>query len=239
MYTGKNNRSAHTVTIRKCYNSIVMKKPELNRVETLFENRYVNVYDLSYKDGQHYYDASRRKKEDLVAVQERPDLPDAVSAFVILKCKDNEERLLLFHEYRYPTGQYVLSIPSGLIDPDDKKTDDPVRSAVIRELKEETGLIINEGDTLKEVNHFVFCTPGLSDESTALVAAHIDLDEQQHLTQNGAEGTEIFDGFRLVTRKEAQQLLQKGTDDSGIPYPLVTWAAMMYFLHDTESDLLR
>ena len=93
-----------------------MKKPQLKKIDTLFENRYINVYDLCYEDGRHYYDASRRKKEDLVAASEKPELPDAVSAFVILRCLDGQERLLLFHEYRYPTGQYVLSIPSGLID---------------------------------------------------------------------------------------------------------------------------
>lgn len=207
-----------------------MKKPRLKKTETLFANRYVNVYDLIYEDGTHYYDASRRGQDDLVAVQEKPGLPDAVSAFVILNCSDGRERLLLFHEYRYPTGQYVLSIPSGLIDDDDRRTDDPVFHAIRRELKEETGLEIRENDTLKLISPFVFCTPGLSDESTALCAVHIDLNEQQDLNQEGAVGTERFAGFELVTREEAAMILQKGSDDEGIPYPLVTWAAMMYFL---------
>ena len=208
-----------------------MKKPQLKKIDTLFENRYVNVYDLCYEDGRHYYDASRRKKEDLVAASEKPELPDAVSAFVILRCLDGQERLLLFHEYRYPTGQYGLSIPSGLIDEKDRDSEDPAMHAILRELREETGLVLKEGDRAKLISPFVFCTPGLSDESTALIAIHAALDEKQHLSQSGAEGSEIFDGFQLVTRAEAEEILKRGTDDAGIPYPLVTWAAMMYFVN--------
>ena len=209
-----------------------MKKPVLKKAEPLFENRYVNVYDLVYEDGRHYYDASRRKQDDLLAGKENAGLPDAVSAFVILRCPDGQERLLLFHEYRYPTGRYVLSIPSGLIDEQDRETEDPCVHAILRELKEETGLILQEGDEVRLISPFVFCTPGLSDERTALLAVHATLDSSHHLSQSGAEGSEIFDGFQLVTRKQAEDILARGTDDEGEPYPLVTWAAMMYFLRE-------
>lgn len=212
-----------------------MKKPKLKKTEPLFENTYVNVYDLVYEDGRHYYDASRRRQDDLLAAKEEAGLPDAVSAFVILSCEDGKERLLLFHEYRYPAGRFVLSIPSGLIDEEDRNSGDPAVCAILRELKEETGLILQEGDEVKVISPFVFCTPGLSDESTALIAVHARLDSSHHLSQSGAEGTEVFDGFELVTAEEAEEILQRGTDSSGEPYPLVTWAAMMYFLSECSA----
>ena len=37
-------------------------------VETLFESPYVRVYDLQYAPGKHYFNASRRKKEELPAI---------------------------------------------------------------------------------------------------------------------------------------------------------------------------
>lgn len=33
--------------------------PVLKETRTLFETPYINIYDLVYEDGLHYYDASR------------------------------------------------------------------------------------------------------------------------------------------------------------------------------------
>ena len=47
-------------------------------------------------------------------------------------------------EFRYPTGQYLLSVPAGLIDPEDCTGDSDNTASLIktamRELHEETGL---------------------------------------------------------------------------------------------------
>ena len=39
-----------------------------NHIKTLFENRFLKVYDLQYAEGKHYYDASRREAKDLAAL---------------------------------------------------------------------------------------------------------------------------------------------------------------------------
>ena len=205
-----------------------MEKPKLRQIEPLFTSRFVNIYECSYEEGQKYYVASRRKEDDLSARRDEKGLPDAISCFVILEGK--ESRLLLFHEYRYLTGQYVLSIPSGLIDEKDKMTENPILSAACRELKEETGIALTGEDEVKLINPLVFCSPGFTDESTALTAVHVRSQWNDELSQEGAEGTEIFDGFVLVTKEEAKAILKNGCDDEGNAYPLVTWAAMMYFL---------
>ena len=52
-------------------------------------------------------------------------LPDAVSCVVIWNPSDDDEKsghepcLLMNREFRYPTGQYLLSVPAGLIEPED------------------------------------------------------------------------------------------------------------------------
>ena len=206
-----------------------MEKPKYKDADILLETPYVNVYDLQYEDGTHYYDASRRKKEALFASKEHPGMPDAVSGFVILKFPDRP-RLLMFQEYRYPTGQYVLSIPSGLIDQKDIETDQPLIHALERELREETGIIIRDKDVMKVIQPLVFCSPGFTDESTALIAVVVNLQDDHELNQNGAEGTERFDGFILTDMEETKKILAEGCDEHGVPYPLVTWAAMMYFV---------
>ena len=212
------------------------KKPVIREIHTLNENRFIRLYDMEYEDGSHYYNASRKSKEDLCAVKEKPELPDAVSGYVALHCADGQDRLLLFYEYRYPTGQYVLSIPSGLIDPKDAETGDPAVCAVIREIREETGISLRETDKVHVLNPFVFNSPGMTDESTAIVAVEADVSHLKELSHAGAEGTEVFDGFRLATKEEALQLLRDGVDEYGIPYPFVTWGALMWFVNRQNRE---
>ena len=38
-----------------------------NRIETLCETRFLSLYDLQYAEGKHYFEATRRTKENLVA----------------------------------------------------------------------------------------------------------------------------------------------------------------------------
>ena len=67
-------------------------------------------------------------------------LPDAVSCVVILKIRGQEPRLCLSREYRYPAGHFLLSVPAGLLDPEDATEENPVFHAAARELREETGI---------------------------------------------------------------------------------------------------
>lgn len=209
-------------------------------VETLFDSRFVHVYDLQYEPGRHYYDASRRTLEHLAAVKSdeefRGMLPDAVSCFVILECEGEEPRILLSYEYRYPAGQYLLSVPAGLVDEADKEAENPVIQTAVREIREETGLTVTQKDSVKVVNPLVFSTPGMTDESNALVCAVLHPENLSALSQEGAVGTEQFDGFSLLTKSEAREILKKGTDARGIYYPIFTWAALMYFVSDMWKE---
>ena len=93
------------------------------KMETIYESEYMNLYDLQYREGGHYYCASRRNKDRMVALTPDEECgtmqPDAVSCFVVLNIKGQPKKLLLNWEYRYPVGQYMLSVPAGLIDKGD------------------------------------------------------------------------------------------------------------------------
>lgn len=210
------------------------------KITTILDEKYVKVYDLEYENGKHYLNASRRTLDELVAVKSDEEvktmLPDAVSCFVIVKTPKDEPRLLLNYEYRYPAGQFLLSVPAGLIDPQDKKKENPLVATAIREIKEETGLDIKSTDKVYVVDSFVYSTPGMTDESNGLVCAVLNLDDLSQLSQDGAEGSEYFDGFELVTKERAKQLLKEGRDKAGNFYSVYTWASLMYFISDLWKD---
>lgn len=212
-------------------NRPIIKKEQ---VETVYDSRFIKVFDLQYEPGKHYFDATRRVKDNLAAVKSDEEfkqmLPDAVSCVVILNVKNQEPRLCLSREYRYPAGQFLLSVPAGLLDPEDAAQENPVFHAAIRELREETGITLEESDSIRLVNPLVFSTPGMTDESNALVQITLNREEVPKVSQEGAVGTECFDGFLLLNREEAQKILKDGVDDQGLFYPLYTWAALMCFV---------
>ena len=205
-------------------------------VKTLLDAKFIRVFDLQYAEGKHYFDATRRPLEKLVATKTDDEfkkmLPDAVGCIVILKIKDDEPKLLLAKEYRYPAGQFLLSPPAGLLDAEDETAADPVLSAAKREIEEETGLTLSEKDSLTVINPLLFSSPGMTDESNALACAVIHLNDTSALTQQGAVGSELFEGFELLTAADARRILKSGRDREGFFYSVYTWAALMYFISD-------
>lgn len=213
-------------------------KPKIKKenVTSLFETKFIKVYDFELAQGRHYYNATRRSKEDLVATKSEEEfkkmLPDAVSCVVILNQKGTQPKLLLSHEFRYPAGRFLLSVPAGLIDKEDKELENPVFITAKRELKEETGIDFKAGDEIEIINPLLFSTPGMTDESNALVKLVINQEAIPKLSQEGAVGSECFDGFSLLTKDEAKKILKSGADESGIFYSVYTWAALAYFVAD-------
>lgn len=213
-----------------------MNKPEIDRqgIETIYDNPYISLYDLHYSGGKHYLNASRRSREELAAVKTEEEfkkmVPDAVSCVVIIKLPEEEPKLLLSKEFRYPVGQFVLSVPAGLIDAEDTDSKTPALTAAAREIEEETGLKIKENDKLELINPLLFSTPGMTDESNAIALAVINLEDLTSLTQDGAVGMECFDGFSLLGKEEAEQILRGGHDNDGNFYSVFTWIALVSFV---------
>ena len=80
------------------------------------------------------------------------------------------------------------------------------------------------------VNPLVFSTPGMTDESNALACAVIRRSEMPLMNQDGAVGSELFSGFRLLNHAEAMETIRNGRDEHGIFYSLYTWAGLMWFV---------
>ena len=215
-----------------------MEKPVLKKENThlLYDNRFVKLFDMQYKEDRHYMNASRRAIDDIVALKTDDEfksmLPDAVSCFVVIKIKGKEPRLLLNYEFRYPAGQFLLSVPAGLIDPGDRDCKEPLIRTAVREIQEETGIKVKSTDTVKVVNPLAFSSPGMTDESNALVCAVIELDDTDIINQDGAVGSELFDGYILIDKAQAASLLSTGRDENGNYYSIYTWAGLMYFLSE-------
>ena len=204
------------------------------QVKVLLDTPFVRVYDLQYAEGRHYYDASRRKMEDLCAIKTDEEFkalkPDGVNCIVIVREKGKEAKLLFTREYRFPTGRFILNPPAGMVDKEDYETKEPMLSAAKREIKEETGLTVKDTDRIFIAAPLLFSTPGLTDECNCIVCAVVDVEDLSELTNAGAEDTEVFDGFALIGMEEAKKLIRTGCDEHGIPVTATLWAMLMYFI---------
>jgi ADP-ribose pyrophosphatase len=213
-----------------------MDKPDMikENVDTLCETKFLKLYDYRYLEGKHYYCSSRRNTEDLVAIKSdetfKTMLPDAVTIAVVLHLTNEKPKLLLSYEYRYPVGRFLLSPIAGLLDPEDSECDDPLRSGAVREIFEETGIKVSENDKITILNPCAFSTPGMTDESNAFLSADITLPDTSMLNQTGAVGTELFNGFELVSVDEAKEIYKSGKDKYGNTFSLATWAVLGWFV---------
>ena len=76
-------------------------RPKITKqnIKTLLETKFIKVFDLQYAGGRHYYNATRRSADDLVAVKSTEEfqnmLPDAVSCITIWNPSNGEPKLLL------------------------------------------------------------------------------------------------------------------------------------------------
>lgn len=216
--------------------------------KAMLETRFLKVYDLQYAPGKHYYNATRRGLDRLVAVKTdeefRKLLPDAVSMVVVIAPENEEPRLLLTQEYRYPAGRFLLSVPAGLIDPEDAFSEEPLPAgiqdapeghapllrAAARELEEETGIVLTPEDRLFVLNPCLFSSPGMTDESNAIVCAVVRHPIAEELSAGkDANGSEQFEGCYLLTADDARAVLRSGRDKAGNFYSVYTWIGLASF----------
>ena len=204
------------------------------KLKSLYETKFLNMYDIQYAEGKHYFEATRRNTSDTVCLKNDSEfkkmLPDAVTIGIALYLPNEAPKLLMSYEYRYTVGQFQLSPVAGLIDPEDADTENPLISAAVREIKEESGITIKETDSIEVINPCAFSSPGLTDESNAFLFAKIHLPDLSELNQDGSVGSELFDGFELISREDVKKIYNSGRDKNGNFYSLAAWAVMGYFL---------
>lgn len=113
--------------------------------------------------------------------------PGAVGVVAI----DDEDRVLLVHQYRHPVGRELWELPAGLLDVDGELA---VVSAA-RELAEETDMRADRYDVLVDL----LTTPGSSDEAIRLYLARglSPVPDADRHTRHGEEATMTTHWFLL------------------------------------------
>ena len=206
----------------------------------LFYNKYLKVFKLLGLGKIEYLVASRREQDNLVAGKSEEEykamLPDAVTVCLVVNTKGKSPRLYLTNEMRYPAAHYLLSPPAGLIDKEDyeKIREQAIIDTAKREIFEETGVQILDTDEFKIVSPLLFSTPGMTDESNAIVLCVLNREEDPTFTGDNAVGAESFGEHFLLSKEEAEELLRKGTDKNGMFFSVFTWVVLSVFLSEYE-----
>lgn len=111
-----------------------------------------------------------------------------------------DDDVLMVRQYRYTTGGWLLEIPAGKLEPDEKP-----EACAIRETEEETGYRPSELEPLG----WIWPTPGFCDEKIWLFLAR-GLEQ----TQQGLEDDEVLELERMPL-KEAIEKAAKGEIHDG------------------------
>jgi 8-oxo-dGTP pyrophosphatase MutT (NUDIX family) len=142
---------------------------------------------------------------------------DAVCVFATLRKKGEEDTTLLVRQFRPPMNGETIELPAGLVDADE----DPIVAA-LRELKEETGYVgtvaggdeatggrggdlRNDNETnsaarvgVPAMTPALPLSPGLSNETVALVRVDVDLDAPENANpRQQLEGSEFITVLRV------------------------------------------
>jgi ADP-ribose pyrophosphatase len=81
---------------------------------------------------------------------------------VIIAAMTAEGKLILIRQERIPIRAAIWEVPAGQID-DEKEEADRIAAVALRELREETGFELAEGDNLIPLGDY-FTSPGFTDE---------------------------------------------------------------------------
>jgi len=193
---------------------------EIRKVTAQTHNRFLNLYELETvkKNGRpgRYFVASRAEDSSRLKLVTKENHPDGVVMYMLYG--EKKDKVVLVKQYRYPIDGTIYEFPAGLVD--DGET---FREAAVREVKEETGLILHpvEIDPMYEEPRFM--TIGMTDESCALVCGYA---EGNPTSKNEEESEEIE--VVLADRDEVRRILREEKVATGCAYQL------MHFLHDPD-----
>ena len=163
-------------------------------IEKVHEGDYITRYDVTY-----ITDSGHEKKYEMISrdhhISDMDGLkggrPDAV---VLILTDMSGERILLNKEFRMATGQWIYNFPAGLIDGDETPEE-----AAKRELREETGLTLEQIDDVVPKS---FSAVGFSNETNVCVIGRASGD----IRPSDSEVEEIKAGW--YTREEIKALLK-------------------------------
>ena len=191
---------------------------KIKEVSTLVETKFISLYDIKYlnkcNEEKSWTVASRKKKEVLEEMY-LEGKKDKIDAVIICAYHKEKNKLVIIKEFRVPINKYIYELPAGLVD----SSDDDFSSAVIRELKEETGLdVVKIKEDLSSKQ--VYLSPGMTDESAAFVYCICE----GEVSNKYIEDDEDIEAI-LVSQEEAKTIIK----NNDIPMDIRVYLALQSF----------
>lgn len=164
-----------------------------------FLNYYTLTYQVEEKNGNiknySYYIASRRNKENLIALTKDYTKSDGV----LIPCYlidpiTNLLSLIITKQFRPALNRYVYSFPAGLVDKDES-----IIQAAIREAHEEVGVILENIELIASPSP---TSSGLSDELNSIVLGKVS-----HFELSSLEEFEDIN-YQIVAFKDLEQFVK-------------------------------
>lgn len=136
---------------------------QFKSIEKKHEGRFLHRYNINYvnQDGEQLSYEMVSRRGDIDSLDKLRD--HRADAVVMIVRDEQDEHMLLIHEYRMELGRYIYGLPGGLIE-DGESAEDCAK----RELEEETGLKLEK---IMRVYPPAACTVGIGDERTVCVFA--------------------------------------------------------------------
>ena len=124
---------------------------------------------------------------------------------VLRNSETREERFLMVRQRRTGNGSLSLEFPAGMLDAD---VDNP-RGVAARELAEETGIDVAEGELFPLINKKLYSSAGASDEAIFYFGCIRELDAKEFEKIAGRKGGNPEEGEHisvvLMTREDAEK----------------------------------
>ncbi|OON92966.1 MAG: DNA mismatch repair protein MutT [Candidatus Epulonipiscioides saccharophilum] len=172
-------------------------------LKELVQTKYLSMYDIVYQNktqqNKSWMLATRKKRDKLENIFFNHSVDDADAVVIVALHKDSRS-IVAIKQFRLPVNDYIYELPAGLID-----NGESISTTSVRELKEETGLTVEK--FIPELcNDKLYLTPGMSDESVALVFCTCS----GELSTDYLEPDEDITPY-LIGKSLAKQILRDGT----------------------------
>lgn len=194
----------------------------IRKITQQTKNRFLNMYelDVTHKTGQKgsYFVASRAECPEQLKLKTRKNVPDGVAIYSVIRDKDGVEKVVLIRQYRYPIDDYIYEFPAGLVD-----SGESYRQAAIRELREETGLVLEPVNVSPEYEKPYFTTIGMTDESCGTVYGYASGQVSQKYQEDSEEIQVV-----LADKTEVRRILKEENVAIMCAYML------LHYLHEEE-----
>ncbi|KAG0051735.1 hypothetical protein BGZ83_003353 [Gryganskiella cystojenkinii] len=172
---------------------------EITKDVKLGNGRWLSLHEVAFKDPsgtERKWEVCRRINPGVSSEQtseKKKDAGRSVDAVDIVALIKNSlgqtTNIVLVVQYRPAIASFSIEFPSGLIDPDEQP-----EQAALRELAEETGFSVENGQTVKVIHSSlpISYEPGLTSSCSKMVVVEIAM-EQKELDESNLRKPKLDD----------------------------------------------